>query len=181
MPKLKKSKAKKPVQKTKKPILKTNQKETLRSKLQPKLQPISPLYGGLLGSSSEGRYINMKDRNDNIQNNMEATKRAFEQEQARNKLLNEQKNQLELELENSKREMKFQEQLHKNKTKMMKDIQDAREKTKEYQIINEGLKDESDISELKKQLEHEEARRAQLEHTVKNKRLELSKNALNTR
>ena len=58
------------------------------------------------------------------------------------------------------REMNFQEQLHTNNTMMMKDIQDARENAKEYQSINEGLKDESDISELKIQLEHEEARRA---------------------
>ena len=85
MPKLKKSKAKKPVLKTKVPKSKPriSLRETLRAKSQSRLA--LPILGGLLGSRSEGRYINMKDRNDNIQNNMEATKRAFEQEKARKK------------------------------------------------------------------------------------------------
>ena len=137
----------------------------VRQKLREMLRNRIQMYPGMYQPSPiSNQYYQQRDKNDSVQNQMDIAKKAFEEEKARSKTLAEQKEQLERELRDAKQDAEFQNKLHKQKSKMIADIESTRSRADELRTKNEQLQITDDLSQLNHELQTEQAMRKELEH-----------------
>ena len=137
------------------------------------------MYPGMYQPSPiSNQYYQQRDKNDSVQNQMDIAKKAFEEENTRSKTLADQKEQLERDLRDARHDAQFQNKLHKQKSKMIADIESTRSQADELRTKNEQLQITDDIAQLNHQLQSEQATRKELEHRVREHHATIDKNSL---
>jgi len=127
------------------------------------------------------QYLQQKEKNESVQSQIDSAKRAFEEEKARTKALTDQKHQLEEELREAKRSERHEGKVRNQKVRMIRNIEDTKEKIKDLQAENESLVETENIANLGIDLQKVEAQRRELDFKVKKAKAKIDKNVMNSK